>query len=161
MDNIYNIINTTCATFATGAGSWIAYKGYVKQKRHNLTDIEITIIDDEKREDYFWYIKYRFDNCQKTIEKLIFKVKTPFSIFKHWESKSLQKSILNGNTLEVNNIFDNDYVLLCLKIEKNKSDVYRKKVEKMLTVDPILTIDSESIRLQKRSFNYSQLHYAQ
>ena len=65
------------------------------------------------------------------------------------------------NSLELYSIFDNDYVLLCLKIEKNKSDIYRKKIEKLLTIDPILLIDSEYIRLEKRTFNYSQLHYAQ
>jgi len=53
MNNIFDIINTTCSTFATIAGSWIAYKGNKKQKRHNLTDIEIFIIDDEKRKNYF------------------------------------------------------------------------------------------------------------
>jgi hypothetical protein len=161
MSNIFDIINTTCATFATVAGSWIAYKGYQKQNRHNLTDTEITIIDDEKREDYFWYVKFRFINCQKTIEKVVFKVKAPFIIFKHWKSESLLKSNIKGNTLEINNIFDNDYVVLCLKIEKTKSAFYRKKVEKLLTVEPIITIDSEFIRLERRSFNYSQLHYAQ
>ena len=160
MDNIFDIINTTCATFATTAGSWIAYKGYKKQKRHKLTDIEVTIIDDENREDYFWYVKYRFINCQKTIEKITFKVNKPFILFNYWKSKAIQKCMQIDNSLELYNIFDNDYVLLCLKIEKNKSDIYRKKIEKLLTIDPILMIDSEYIRLKKRTFNYSQLHYA-
>jgi hypothetical protein len=161
MNDVFNIINTICVTFATVAGSWIAYKGYKKQKRHNLTDIEITIIDDEKRDEYFWYVKYRFNNCQKTIEKIVFKVQTPFSLFKYWESKTIKKCVIKDNTLELYNIFDNDYVLFCLKIEKNKSDIYRKKVEKLLTIDPIMMIDSEFIRLEKRSLNYSPLHYAQ
>jgi len=161
MNNIFDIIITTCATFATVAGSWIAYKTYKKQKRYNLTDITITIIDDENREYLFWYVKCRFNNCQKTIEKVAFLVKKPFIIFNYWKSNEIRKCMQKDNSLELYNIFDNDYVLLCLKVKKHESVIYRKKVEKLLTIDPIMKIDSEFIRLEKRSFNYSQLHYAQ
>lgn len=162
MINIFNIVNTICVAVATITGIYVAYIGYKKHVRYNLIDIEITIIEDEERINNFWYVKYRFSNCQKTIDKVTFKVKAPFEIYNVWESELLHgKYSQSSDTLELSGVFDNDYVILCLTIERRKSDFYRKKVEKMLTAEPILTIDSKFTRLQKKSFSYSQLYYAQ